>query len=214
MILYHFQNSPFARRVRLVLELKGLRAELREARAEPEHMNEVRRLNPMHTVPVLVHGERVISDSTAICAYLDRLVPSPPLWPSGMAGADAVRLTTLCDAVLDPLIDLGLRYNQLRDHPSYMAAEQTMVGRAQRGLEQLASEIAARDAGDPFLCGGRWSAGDIAVLTLVHWLEGLPTRAATFATARAIVDLGWSLPSALSRWAALHAQRADVLALR
>jgi glutathione S-transferase len=214
MILYHFQHSPFARRVRLVLELKGLRAELRDARAEPEHMNEVKRLNPMHTVPVLVDGERVISDSTAICAYLDRLVPSPPLWPSGMAGADAVRLTTLCDAVLGPLVDLGMRYNQLRDHQSYMAVQQTLIGRAQRGLEQLASEVGARGAGDPFLCGGCWSAGDIAVLTLVHWLEGLPVRAATLATARAVVDLGWRLPAALPRWAALHAQRADVLALR
>jgi hypothetical protein len=48
----------------------------------------------------------------------------------------------------------------------------------------------------------------------VHWLEGLPGRAATLPMARAIVDLGWTLPSALSRWAALHAQRADVLALR
>jgi glutathione S-transferase len=214
MILYHIQNSPFARRVRLVLELKGLRAELREARADAEHMNEVRRLNPMHTVPVLVDGERVISDSTAICHYLDRLVPSPPLWPSGMAGADAVRLTTLCDAVLDTLVDLGTRYNQLRDHPSYRALEQTLIGRAQRGLEQLAAEVVTRDARDPFLCGGCWSAGDIAVLTLVHWLEGLPTRAAAFPPARAIVDLGWTLPSALPRWAALHAQRADVLALR
>jgi glutathione S-transferase len=78
-------------------------------------------LNPLHTVPVLVDGTRVVVDSTAICHYLDRKYPSPPLWPSGMAGADAFELTALCDAVATILVDAGMRYYALRDDPHFPA---------------------------------------------------------------------------------------------
>src|SRR6185295_14845026 len=81
MILYHFPTSPFARRVRLALSMKGLSAELRDARTNPEHAGELRRLNPAHTVPVLVDDDHVVTDSMAICHYLDRKFPDPPLWP-------------------------------------------------------------------------------------------------------------------------------------
>ena len=67
MILYHFTTSPFAQRVRLTLVLKDLSAELGDARADARHAAEVKRLSPLHTVPILVDGERVIPDSNAIC---------------------------------------------------------------------------------------------------------------------------------------------------
>ena len=79
MILYHFSTSPFARRVRLVLAHKGVSAELRDPRTHPEYVPEVQALSPMHTVPVLVDGERTIVDSTAIVHYVDRKWPQPPV---------------------------------------------------------------------------------------------------------------------------------------
>jgi hypothetical protein len=63
-------------------------------------------------------------------------------------------------------------------------------------------------------CAAAVGAGaDIAVFTLVQWLEGLPGRAATYPPVRAVLALGWSVPAALSQWAAQHAKRCDVLAL-
>src|SRR5215831_7158027 len=166
MILYHFPTSPFARRVRLALALKGMTAELRDVRANPEHAAELRRLNPLHTVPVLVDGLRVIPDSTAICHYLDRKVPEPPLFPLGLEGAAAFEFMTLSDGVLDQLVNLGLRYSALHDHASFDAVRAEYVGRAQRGLDRLAEKVGEqRDA--PALCGDGWSAADIAVCTLV-----------------------------------------------
>ncbi|HYQ14623.1 MAG TPA: glutathione S-transferase family protein [Polyangiaceae bacterium] len=212
MILYHFPTSPFARRVRLALALKRVSAELRDARAVPEHRAEVNRLNPLHTVPVLVDRERVVVDSTAICHYLERKYPDPPLWPAGAAGADAFEIMALADAVHNILSDCGMRYHALSNDPHFAEVKANVVGRAQRALEALASRVTARKPGQA-LCGGEWSAADIAVYCLVTWLEGLPGRAAQFPPAGQVVALGWSLPAALSSWAEPHRSRPDVQAL-
>jgi glutathione S-transferase len=212
VILYHFPTSPFARRVRLALALKGFTAELRDARAVPEHRAEVNRLNPLHTVPVLVDDDHVIVDSTAICHYLERKQPEPALWPAGMAGAAAFELTALADAVVNVLSDCGMRYYALHTDPSFGAVRDLMVGRAQRALATLANNVVERGAGKA-LCGDGWSAADIAVYCLVTWLEGFPARAAHFPPAAQVLELGWSLPAELSAWADQHRMRPDVVAL-
>ena len=212
MILYHFVTSPFSRRVRLALAHKGLAAELRDARTDPEHMAEVRRLNPMHTVPVLVDSEHVVIDSTAICHYLERKQPEPPLWPAGLVGAEAFRIAALADAVCGILSDLGMRYLLLHEHDNFPKVRANMVGRVQRCLDRLAEEVDTRGSSS-VLCGDSWSAADIAVFTMVVWLEGMPARASTFPPIKATLALGWSLPRALTKWADRHRQRPDVLAL-
>jgi glutathione S-transferase len=212
MILYHFTTSPFARRVRLALAHKGLQAELRDARADPSYMAEMHGLNPLHTVPVLKDGERVVSDSMAICHYLDAKFPHPPLWPTGLAGAAAAELIILADSAANILIDLGMRYHSLYDHPNFPAVREQMVGRAQRALDLLAEKVAVRGMAAP-LCGDNWSIADIAIYTSTTWLAGLPARAVTQPVPKRIVELSWSLPTALTTWAAQHGNRPDVLAL-
>ncbi len=211
MILYHFTTSPFARRVRLVLALKGLSAELRDARASIEHRADVQRLNPLHTVPVLVDDELVLCDSAAICQYLDRKVPGPPLFPAGIPGAMAFELIALADGALNLLIDLGMRYAPIHHDPQFPVVQKELMGRAERALERLAQTVSEHGAGP--LCGGVWSGADIALYTAVTWLEGLPERAATTPAARSIVELGWTLPPELSAWANQHRSRADVRSL-
>ncbi|HVY28972.1 MAG TPA: glutathione S-transferase family protein [Polyangiaceae bacterium] len=214
MILYHFPTSPVSRRVRLALALKALPVELRDARAVPEHRATVNRLNPMHTVPVLVDEEddAVVFDSTAICHYLDRKFPDPPLWPAGMAGAEAFQITALADAVSNILSDCGMRYHALHQDPAFPDVSANVVGRAQRALDELARRAAAR-AGEAPLCGDRWGGADIALYCLITWLEGLPGRAANFPPAGWVAALGWTLPPELTRWADQHRSRPDVLAL-
>lgn len=58
-----------------------------------------------------------------------------------------------------------------------------------------------------------WSAADIWLLTMVMWFESMPARVATAANIRQIVELGFELPRALSRWADAHRGREDVKAL-
>jgi glutathione S-transferase len=211
MILYHFTTSPFARRVRLALAHKHMPVELRDARAVPAYLREVQRLHPMHTVPVLVDGERAICDSNAILQYLDRKQPSPPLWPAGLPGAEAFELSAFADGAITILSDLGMRYAAMHKEACFPALREAMIGRVQRTLEHLGERVATRDRGA--LCGDAWSAADMAMITLVQWLEGLPLRAAIFPPAAAVVALGWTLPTPLITWADAQRTRPDVVAL-
>jgi glutathione S-transferase len=78
--LYHSPLSPFCRKVRLTMAEKKLEVELVEERyweQSPEFM----RRNPAGKVPVLRIGGLTLSESQAICEYLDETVPTPPLMP-------------------------------------------------------------------------------------------------------------------------------------
>ena len=209
MILYHFPTSPYGRRVRMTLAMKGLTAELRDARSNPEHAAEVRRLNPVGKVPVLVDGERVICDSAAICAYLDEQVPAPRLFPAGTDAALAHEIVALTNYVIDTFVDLGLRSAALADHARYAEVCAQYMQRVNGAFVTLAKYAAATGDGKVGVAGDTWSVADIALFTFVTWLEGLPARAAAFPPAQQMLNLGWTLPSALVTWADAHRNRPD-----
>ncbi|MGD9919274.1 MAG: glutathione S-transferase family protein [Paenirhodobacter sp.] len=78
--LYHVALSPFCRKVRLTLAEKKIEVELVEERYW-ERSPEFLRRNPAGKVPVLRLDTRLMSESQAICEYLDETVPTPPLMP-------------------------------------------------------------------------------------------------------------------------------------
>jgi glutathione S-transferase len=78
--LYHFPVSPFCRKVRLTLAEKRLEVELIEQRYWEGDGDFLRR-NPAGKVPVLKTGRNFLSESQAICEYLEETVPEPPLMP-------------------------------------------------------------------------------------------------------------------------------------
>jgi glutathione S-transferase len=77
-------GSPYAWRVLLTLEVKGLGYESRLIQfsrgdqRSPEHLA----LSPRGKVPVLRDGDYALSESLAIMAYLDRKHPEPPIFGS------------------------------------------------------------------------------------------------------------------------------------
>lgn len=82
--LYHFPLSPFCRKVRLVMAEKRIECELAEERyweREPEFLKR----NPAGKVPVLSIDGMNLSESAAICEYLEETRPDPPLLPDGPA---------------------------------------------------------------------------------------------------------------------------------
>jgi glutathione S-transferase len=78
--LYHYPLSPFSRKVRLALGEKRIEVELVEERYWEQDPDFLRR-NPAGQVPILRLGGRTLSDSQAICEYLEETVPAPPLLP-------------------------------------------------------------------------------------------------------------------------------------
>ena len=79
--LYHYPLSPFSRKVRLCLAEKKIEVGLVEERYWEQDPDFLRR-NPAGKVPVLKMGGRTMSDSVAICEYLDETHPTPPLFPA------------------------------------------------------------------------------------------------------------------------------------
>ncbi|KIT15123.1 glutathione S-transferase family protein [Jannaschia aquimarina] len=90
ILLHHFALSPFCRKVRLVLAEKKLEVELVD---EPywERDPEFLRRNAAGKVPVLRTDGLTLSDSTAICEYLEETVPDPALLPKEPAERAEVR---------------------------------------------------------------------------------------------------------------------------
>ena len=78
-MLYHVWMSPFSRKVRVAMREKGIEFDLIVER-DWERRHEFLALNPAGTVPVLVEPDgRVLSDSQAICEYVDEAYPGDTL---------------------------------------------------------------------------------------------------------------------------------------
>lgn len=88
--LYHVALSPYCRKVRLTLAEKKIEVELVEERYWEPSPDFLRR-NPAGKVPVLKLDGRLMSESQAICEFLEDIAPTPPLMPRDVEGRYEVR---------------------------------------------------------------------------------------------------------------------------
>lgn len=95
MELYTYFRSSAAYRVRIALNLKGLKADHRYVHlvkdGGQQHQPEYLALNPQGLVPALVDKGHVLTQSLAIIEYLDETHPQPPLLPKDAPGRARVR---------------------------------------------------------------------------------------------------------------------------
>jgi len=93
MKLYTYFRSSAAFRVRIALNLKGLKPEqvFVHLRKKEQSADEYRALNPQALIPTLVHDGHAIGQSLAIIEYLDEIAPQPPLLPPDPIGRAQVR---------------------------------------------------------------------------------------------------------------------------
>jgi maleylpyruvate isomerase len=116
LLLYSYWRSSSSYRVRIALNLKGLGYRQRAVRLlrddgeqqQPDYLA----VNPLGLVPALVHRDRVIIQSVAICEYLEEMFPAISLLPADAAGRARVRsMVQTIASEIQPLNNLGvLRY--------------------------------------------------------------------------------------------------------
>jgi len=97
--------SPFIKKVRIVAAEKAIDYDY-DPRPSPLGWPEgFERINPLKRIPALLpdpsNPDYAINDSSAICAYLDRLKPEPALFPAeAEALGRALWIEEFCDSEL------------------------------------------------------------------------------------------------------------------
>jgi glutathione S-transferase len=122
-------------------------------------------LSPTGLIPVIQDGDYTLADSTAICLYLEKKQPSPPLLPAdaGPCGRalwfDAYAGGTLFAQVVRPLFHQSVVAPKINKVPTDRSAVDRVLNEARpRIFDYLESQIDGS-----FLVGRSLSLADIAV---------------------------------------------------
>ena len=152
MKLYDNAFSPFARKVRMVLEFKGLPFETVDGLA-PGARAALAAVNPRVEVPVLEDNGTVVVNSSDIVAYVEHTHPKPAVLPADPALRVRARAwerlaDTLLDAILHDMSIWKWPILQRSDAPP-----PGLLEAAARDLEGIYRDLDAQLADRPFVCG-------------------------------------------------------------
>ncbi|WP_016853561.1 HTH domain-containing protein [Halomonas smyrnensis] len=118
-------------------------------------------INPLGKVPAIRHGDTVVTEAAAICAYLADAFPEAGLAPSPAARGDYYRWLFLAAGPLESAIAL----NTLGVTPTPEQAMRLGCGDYWSLMETLAGAVANR----PFIAGDAFSAADVYVGSHIGW---------------------------------------------
>lgn len=161
MKLYDNAFSPFARKVRLVLDHKGLAYEAFDALL-PEVREQLARANRRVEVPVLEDGELTVVNSSDIVGYLDHRYPERPVLPADPALRVKARAwERRADGELDAILhDCSIwTWPILRRHDAELPG---LNAAARADLERLYDDLERDLPAEGFLCG-ELSIADLAL---------------------------------------------------
>jgi len=159
--------SPYARKVRIALAEKNLAFEL-ITEVPWDDDTQTAELNPLEKLPVLCLDDgTTVYDSSYILEYLEIKHPKPPLFPSDPDERLAARrLEVLADGICDAVV-LAFFENLRPEAHRSVAWRDRQIRKIEGGL----GEIARLVPGDGHCVGDRFSLGDIAVGTVLGYLE-------------------------------------------
>lgn len=193
MQLFGAPLSPFVRKTRIVAALKGLEYDHDKRPSPLGWPDGFENINPIMRIPALLpdpsNPDFAINDSSAICAYFEKLQPQPSVYPTeAEAHGRALWIEELADTEVANRIGMGVFrpvfFNLAAGKPADIDA-------AQDGFEKLASGLLAyldnQLGAAEWFAGDMFSIADIAVTTQLMNLNmvGFAVPAARFERLRA-----------------------------
>ncbi|HUO93172.1 MAG TPA: glutathione S-transferase family protein [Rhizomicrobium sp.] len=206
LIVYEHPLSPYAQKVKIALDEKGVPYETKMPAAigTGQIDREFLKANPRGEVPALIHDEAALFDSTIILEYIEDNWPTPPLLPKDPLGrARARTIEDVMDTTFEP-INWGMgEIRWFRRAEGLRAQEIERRAAAQaRGIYDWLSRL----LGDaewfggktfgwadlsvvPYLNGARGNGiGPFENSTLGQWLARANARPSVAKTAKAAAD--------------------------
>jgi glutathione S-transferase len=167
MKLYDYVLSPSCYKVRLMAALAGLKLDIRPVDFHPgaEHRSaEMLALNPAGTIPILEDGDLLLTESSAMLAYIAAGAASEWLGDDSAEETARIQQWLAFSARLTSSLG-GARLHQMLLVPGDIVALQKSGVAALRELEAGLVEQAER--GKRFLAGNRPTIADIACFPYV-----------------------------------------------
>ncbi len=173
LTFYYGSGSPFAWKVWLVLEHKGIPYELRLLSFDrgDTRKPEFLALNPRGRVPVIVDEGFALWESGVIAEYLEERFPERPLLPSDpRARATARRIAAEAESYLSPAVNRLFELTLYREGPEDPAA----IGACQSQL-LMELELFEKQLRGPYLAG-ELSLADFTLFPHLRLLKRIDDR--------------------------------------
>jgi maleylacetoacetate isomerase len=196
-VLHDYHRSSASYRVRIALNLKGVDYERRPVNLLDREQKDAayRAINPQGFVPTLeIDGHR-ITQSLAICNYVNSIVPEPPFMPADAADRAhvlALALTVACD--IHPLNNLRvLKYLKAEFGAEQEATDAWYRHWVAEGLATLETMAAPRAGA--WLFGDAPSVADICLIPQLYNARRFSVPLDSFPTLRRVDETASGNPA-------------------
>lgn len=192
LILHHYDISPYAEKIRLVMGLKKLAWQSVGQPMVLPKPDLVALTGGYRRIPVLQIGADIFCDTNLIGAVLDRMHPQPPLYPDGKLGETGMWCSWAERVLMWPTARYVTAVNDDRLGASFHKDRADMRGHAPPSAQQVADSIPYNreqclimlrwlegifSDGREFLLGGQPGLADFGVYQRVWWLEAFGGKA-------------------------------------